>query len=498
MSTENNENKRITEEPLATIDISTPYIDASVQKSKKKKKIGKIIGISVGAVVLGTYLIGAAHNFFFFENNSRINGVDVSNKSITQVLSIMTDEANAYKLDVNFSNGTEELSVANGDLNISLEKSVRAIKNEHNALLWPAYLQGGYDYEVNYVTEINEDKLVQTIKSWKETDPSNMTKSVNAKVVMDGGEAQIIDDITGTELDVDVLVETCKDAVTNVDTELNIEDTACYIKAEIQSDAEIIKKQLKACEDYLNLDAKYDFKGYTVDIPKDELAKMVYLDQSGTIQVSEANVKAYVKRFAAKYSTAGTERDFKTHNGDMIKIYGGWYGWVIDEEAEAEELFAYLKSKRSFTKAPVCEREGYAMGEMNDIGENYVEIDLTNQHVYVYSKGMRVFDTPCVSGCVNRGMSTPGGLYPLTYKQLNATLRGPGYATPVAYWMPFNGGIGMHDATWKTKFGEDYYIYDGSHGCINLPLDAASIIYDYVEQGSPVVCYWEDEVGISH
>jgi lipoprotein-anchoring transpeptidase ErfK/SrfK len=91
-------------------------------------------------------------------------------------------------------------------------------------------------------------------------------------------------------------------------------------------------------------------------------------------------------------------------------------------------------------------------------------------------------------------MSTPGGLYGLTYKQLNATLNGPGYSTPVSYWMPFNGGIGLHDATWKTVFGEDYYKTDGSHGCINLPLEAAATIYEYVDTGSPVVCYWENEV----
>lgn len=30
----------------------------------------------------------------------------------------------------------------------------------------------------------------------------------------------------------------------------------------------------------------------------------------------------------------------------------------------------------------------------------------------------------------------------------------------------------------------------GSHGCINLPLEAAAAIYSYVHTGSPVICYY--------
>ena len=77
----------------------------------------------------------------------------------------------------------------------------------------------------------------------------------------------------------------------------------------------------------------------------------------------------------------------------------------------------------------------------------------------------------------------------LKYKQANATLRGPGYACPVRYWMPFNGGIGIHDATWRGSFGGSIYVYNGSHGCINTPLSLAGTIFNEIEQGVPIVCY---------
>ena len=107
----------------------------------------------------------------------------------------------------------------------------------------------------------------------------------------------------------------------------------------------------------------------------------------------------------------------------------------------------------------------------------------------MYKKGEKIVDTPIVSGCVSWGCSTPTGVYSLTYKTRNATLRGPGYATPVSYWMPFNGDIGMHDATWRSSFGGTIYKWDGSHGCINMPLNAVKQVYENIEDTMPIIVW---------
>ena len=118
---------------------------------------------------------------------------------------------------------------------------------------------------------------------------------------------------------------------------------------------------------------------------------------------------------------------------------------------------------------------------------------MSNQHVYYFQNSRLKWDSDCVSG-QTPGHKTPGGLYGLTYKKTHATLIGEDYETPVAYWMPFNGGIGLHDANWRGKFGGEIYTYSGSHGCVNLPVDKAAELYEYVEAGMPIVCYWRDEV----
>ena len=125
----------------------------------------------------------------------------------------------------------------------------------------------------------------------------------------------------------------------------------------------------------------------------------------------------------------------------------------------------------------------------NDYGDSYVEINLTAQHMFLYKDGKLVIDSDFVSGNVSKNNATPTGAYGVTYTEKNATLRGENYETPVTYWMPFNGDIGMHDLTSRKAFGGDIYKTRGSHGCINLPYAAAKKIYETIDKGYCVLVY---------
>lgn len=125
----------------------------------------------------------------------------------------------------------------------------------------------------------------------------------------------------------------------------------------------------------------------------------------------------------------------------------------------------------------------------NDYGDSYVEINLTAQHLFLYRNGLLVMETDFVSGNTSKDCGTPAGAFGITYTEKDAVLRGDDYETPVEYWMPFNGNIGMHDATWRQKFGGTIYKTGGSHGCVNLPKDAAQQIFSVVSTNYPVLVY---------
>ena len=144
----------------------------------------------------------------------------------------------------------------------------------------------------------------------------------------------------------------------------------------------------------------------------------------------------------------------------------------------------------SVEREPIYSSVAYARGR-DDIGSSYVEIDLTNQHLYLVIDNNIILESDFVSGnMLYADCITPAGVFGITYKTKNAVLRGANYRTPVNYWMPFNGNIGMHDATWRKKFGGEIYQTNGSHGCINLPLEVAEEIYVYMEERFPVICYY--------
>ena len=56
--------------------------------------------------------------------------------------------------------------------------------------------------------------------------------------------------------------------------------------------------------------------------------------------------------------------------------------------------------------------------------------------------------------------------------------------------MPFNGGIGFHDADWQPYFGGDRYLTGGSHGCINMPPENAEELYNIIQYDVPIICFY--------
>ena len=116
---------------------------------------------------------------------------------------------------------------------------------------------------------------------------------------------------------------------------------------------------------------------------------------------------------------------------------------------------------------------------------------MSKQHLWYYKNGQLIVEGDIVTGNESKKWGTPQGTYRLKYKEKDATLRGEGYSSKVSYWMPFNGGIGLHDATWRNTFGGEIYKTSGSHGCVNLPPAVAEKIFNNIDANTPVVCYFE-------
>lgn len=267
--------------------------------------------------------------------------------------------------------------------------------------------------------------------------------------------------------------------------ELNIED---YIKhPEILDTNKDLIANNELANKYIDVELKYDFSDRSEIVNRD-IIKGWIVNEGVEIRLEPGLVREYVVKLADKYDTYGRNRSFKTTSIGTITTKGGAYGWLTHRGNTVDALIEHIKNGESKTIEPVYSSRGQTRN-INDIGNSYVEIDLKNQMVYVYSKGELKMKTPTVTGNIAKGHGTPTGVDALNYKTTDAVLRGPGYASPVKYWMPFNGGIGLHDANWRSSFGGQIYKTNGSHGCINLPPSVAKSVYDLVYPGMPVIVY---------
>ena len=235
-------------------------------------------------------------------------------------------------------------------------------------------------------------------------------------------------------------------------------------------------------------------EGLDVTLGKAELADAytVTLTETGAdVTFDEEALAVVLDKLIEDNKADGIERKYLTleRHGEEVH-YNDWdKGWVLNRK----EL---LKNVRSALQdgGEVNAQYDYVTPvkqHFNNGNNSFIEINLQNQYLWFYRKGQLVMSTPIVSGSLANNTPTPAGAFSVSYTKKDAKLSGPDYSYTVSYWVPFNGNIGIHDATWREgNYGDDTYMTaDGSHGCIEVPLEAAKLIYENASTYIPVYVY---------
>ncbi len=179
-------------------------------------------------------------------------------------------------------------------------------------------------------------------------------------------------------------------------------------------------------------------------------------------------------------------------NGEIKSDDAGVNGLQVDGTNLAAQISAALgqaSSKITIPTAVIAFKTVYNKTIQLDVGR-YIEVNLTTQHLWAYQDKQVVFDSPVTSGATGAGYPTVQGLFSIYSKERNRYLDGRplgyNYNVFVQYWMPFYADYGLHDASWRSAYGGPDYYYNGSHGCVNLPLATAAWIWDWSSIGTPV------------
>jgi len=304
----------------------------------------------------------------------------------------------------------------------------------------------------------------------------------------------LMDEKHGTQFDLEAVLRLAENAVLDLQDTLTLGVEEVFYAAEITAESEEAQAALAKANGMLNTTLTYTYQPGTQvlgtqTVDREKIRDWLLVEEDGlTVVLDPGPVNEYVTDMYETYSLSNNYSTFVTSRGEEIQLRVPSPGETVDTDALYNSIVENIQNASSgaYDAPYIPEDEDFTA----DFGGNYVEIDLSGQHLWVYNNGVKVVDTDIVSGCVNTGHATPAGIYTIKAKETERYLIGPDYKSWVNYWMPFNGGIGLHDADgWRWSYGGGIYLYSGSHGCINMPYSAAAKTYENVSVGTYVILY---------
>lgn len=452
------------------------------------KRAEKTIVIVV-AILAVIYFGGTIYFHNHFLLRTKLNGMKIGGKSQAAVENMITKEIDEYELKlIGREDAKESIKGADISLKPKFGNSIAKLIENQNGFTWIMALFVPHEIEEATMVSFDEESLEDVAEKLEMMKKKNQTAPKDACISEYSAKGyEIIPEEPGNKIQKKKFFKVLKEAVTNLDATVALEDAGCYKKPKVTADSAKMQELLDTLNKYTGVTITYDV-GEKTEILDGGITHEWMDIADMQVSINEEAVEAYVSSLASSYNTVFRGHTLKTSYGTTVEIPNGDYGWKVDKEAEKTQILEDLQSGKSVKREITYAQRANSHGE-NDYGDTYVEINLTAQHLFFYKNGSLIVETDFVSGNISKNYDTPTGVYGLTYKEKDATLNGENYSTPVSYWMPFCNNVGMHDATWRSRFGGNIYKTSGSHGCINLPKDAAKKIFENIEKGDPVLVY---------
>ena len=473
---------------------------------KQKGKAGLIAALVLFFLIAAagvSYIAYATQYSDRFIEGTYINGMDVSHMTVDEVEEELRARVEDYSLTLTFLDGQEE-TLSMEDIGFAYQSDGKAaeIMKTQNALEWIRGVLGqGVEFEVSEAYTYDGEKLEAAFMALPEMQPENQRKPQDAHMAFgDDVRLMIVPEDNGTVIDASKVIPALKSAVTTGETAVDVTALGAYSKAAVTKTDPDLVTQVADLNTYLDVSVTYTmYDGSTVLIDKEAISTWLSVKEDDpdyyymNTEVLKEKCTEFARSLAQQYDYTTDSVVFQSTNHGEKHYETEPAGYLIGEADEAAQLYEDILSREDVEREPI-----YSLYDepKTTVGDTYIEVDIPYQHVYVYVDGQLYYDTPCVTGkATDPNRITHTGLYSIYYKQRNRTLQGninpatgqPSYSSFVNYWMAFNDAEGLHDASWRSSFGGDIYRYSGSHGCVNLPYNAAKTIYGVCEVGTPVI-----------
>lgn len=445
-----------------------------------KKNARRLLVVAFVAIVIVAIVKFCNEHFYF---NTYINGVNCSfltvDKAAEKIQQNLNDRVIAIKV-----NETQSYFVTGDSFGL------RITDFEELAHFLESQKKGSYNLKYEYTlvetVKVDTDKIRCYLSSIDELQIKNMIWPKDAHLQQgEDGFLSIVPEVYGNWIDLENATSYCATQIKANEQFVDLSFIA-HVEPSIFYDNEELNEKKDTINSILSTSIIFRLCDGSVDILDNTVMKnWIYTDKAGQYYIN-------VKKGVTDFVWAQWEK-LNEINGKIIFNPTGLENPVIislredqrlilNVDEEIRQIQELLKTPGSYVMEPVY----FNPLNLDDI-LNFIEIDIRRQTVWMYYNGECIVETKCVTGNLSKGYDTPLGIFHLVEKATDATLMENSHAN---YWMLFYDGCGLHDALWRSEFGGDIYKSNGSHGCVNLPLDAAKTIYKYAEINMLIIIYF--------
>ena len=462
--------------------------------TEKRKRILKVIlGVLAGYILIlfvGYY--GVSYYFSdHFLKGTVINGIDCSNKTVSEVKKSIQDKIGSYKLRITEIDGkTETISAVELELQYVDDNKVDELLAEQDSWNWLTSFSQESSYELAATTTYDDKRLDEILDDMSCFQPENIHPPKDAYLEEKDGMFRIVPEDPGSTLDREKMKKEVASAIEQGKTEINLVELGCYQKPEVlKNDTDLVKEKNEKNK-LMRADFIINFGDRQEKVNGSLIKNWIVKDSQKNWVLDKEKIDLYVKQLSQKYDTYGGNREFVTTGGKTVALSGGNYGWMIHKEGTAKELMQAVADGKKGIMEPIYLYKGKER-ETNDIGRTYIEVSISEQRLWFYKDGEILVDTPVITGNVLKGKETPaGGVWSVDRKETNVSPKGVEGGRTVKYWMQFNGNIGILEGDEvRTQYGGTLYKSEGTSGNIEMPAANAEKIYNSIDAGTPVIIY---------
>ena len=306
------------------------------------------------------------------------------------------------------------------------------------------------------------------------------------------GQFVILNGKKGKSVDTTNIVPAVEAAMAALHSRATVQLSSYYVLPSVADDDPRLAASRDKANRYLfdGLTYHYEAEGVSptdVAVQKSDLASFISIGATYSVSFNYGALDSYAAKVAKTYVGQASKDAFITTGGYALPSYQVPYYRVVLDKAHLVSDIVYCMENRITGTRNAQFLPGTSAKPYDG---TYVEVSIDDQHLWFYKNGKLIVSTDVITGRVSEGWLTPNGIYQINPKRQLVTLFGSDYEVNVYYWMPFISSVyGFHDAVWHNKFGGDIFIYNGSHGCVNMPYDAAQRFYNNVSVGTPVIIY---------